>query len=127
MMMAIGIAFLPFYGDLATALMMLIVMGTGSGAWDSATSIWLVDMWPIGNSAILQGSQFMYGLGSIVSPILVSPFVYGEMNKTSDNKTITIADRIDSLAYPFIACGIIQSIGKLTINILFIIILFVYP
>lgn len=111
LLMAGSIAFLPYYGSLLFALAALVLNGIGSGAWDSATSIWLVDMWPIGNSAILQGSQFMYGLGSIVAPMLVSPFVYGEANVTADNQTLTIEDRIHALTYPFAVCGLIQAIG----------------
>ena len=91
---------------------MTILAGIGSGAWDSASSIWLVDMWPIGNGPILQASQFMYGLGSICAPILVSPFVFGDTNHTgANNHTITISDRIRALTYPFTIAGIVQAIG----------------
>ena len=113
MLMAVTITFLPHYGLFYIALPALVLNGIGSGAWDSATSIWLVDMWPIGNSPILQGSQFMYGVGSIVAPILVSNFVYGEAAVDANNRTITAQDRIDALTTPFAIVGMIQLIGKL--------------
>lgn len=113
LMMAVAMACIPHYGEFSLAFPMLILMGIGSGAWDSATSIWLVDMWPIGNSPVLQGSQFMFGLGSIGAPILVSPFVYGDANVTHDNQTLTVDDRIKALSYPFAVAGVIQIIGMM--------------
>ena len=110
--MAVTIALLPYYGTFYLAVSALVMNGIGSGAWDSASSFWLVEMWPVGNAPILQGSQFMYGLGSIVSPILASPFVYGEANVTTGNQTLTVEHRIQQLAYPFVIVGALQTIGK---------------
>lgn len=94
---------------------MLAVCGIGSGAWDSSTSIWLVEMWPVGHGAMLQINQFLFGIGTILAPILVAPFVHGEEVMTASNETITEDDRIKALAVPFIISGVIQGIGKFTV------------
>lgn len=106
LLMAVTIAGVPHYGGLEVALPALVLYGIGSGAWDSATSIWLVDMWPVGNSAVLQGSQFLYGVGAIVAPFLVSPFVYGDV------ANVTVEERVHELAIPFEIGGAVQVIGK---------------
>lgn len=106
-LMAVTTAFVPHYGSLEIALPSLVLYGIGSGAWDSATSIWLVDMWPVGNSAVLQGSQFLYGVGAIVAPFLVSPFVYGDVTN------ITVEQRVKELAIPYEIGGAVQVFGKL--------------
>lgn len=110
-LMAICNAFLPYYGKLWLLITGVILINIGCGAWDAATNIWLVDMWPISNSAILQGSRFTYGLGAIVSPLLTSSYVHGYANVTNDNHTITIDDRIHSLTVPFAINGTLQIIG----------------
>ena len=108
---AVAIMLLPFYGHLWIVFVMMVLSNIGAGAWDSATSIWLVEMWPVGNSALLQGNQFMYGLGTIVAPLLASPFVYGTRNMTENNQILTVEDRIRSLLIPFSIGGISQAIG----------------
>lgn len=64
LLLAIIQVFLPAYVKLAIMFAMLLVNNIGAGAWDSSTSIWIVDAIPVGNAAFLQGNQMMYGLGS---------------------------------------------------------------
>lgn len=91
---------------------MLVANNVGAGAWDSSTSIWLVDMWPIGGAAFLQGNQMMYGLGSTVAPLLAAPFVYGDANVTSGNGSLTSELRVRTMLVPFTINGALQCIGK---------------
>lgn len=91
---------------------MVVVNNLGAGAWDSSTSIWLVDMWPEANSALLQGNQFMYGCGAILAPLLAAPFVHGDQNVTELNQTLTIEARVHSLMVPFGINGALQTIGN---------------
>ena len=114
LLMAVTMALLPRYGHLGLALPALVLSGIGSGAWDAATSIWLVELWPVGNSAVLQGSQFAWGAGSIVAPMMVSPFVYGDANVTADNQTLTVEERVRRLAIPYEIVGVVQLVGKLS-------------
>ena len=69
LLLAATLVFLPSYGKLWIMFVMMIVNNIGAGAWDSSTSVWLVDMWPVGNAAFLQGNQMMYGLGSTIGMV----------------------------------------------------------
>src|SRR5699024_9604547 len=69
-------------------------------------------IWPKANAAILQGNMFMSGIGSIVAPLMVAPYVHGDDNVTAGNETITVEMRIRDLAIPFGVEGVLQSVGK---------------
>lgn len=117
LLMAGTVAVLPHYGTLALAFPALVLNGIGGGAWDSASGFWAVEMWPVGNDAMLQLVQFMYGAGSVVAPLLAAPFVYGEKNVTEiggENVTITAADRIHRLTLPFAIVGGNLLIGEMS-------------
>lgn len=114
--LAITIWCLPFYGHLWLVFLMMVFSNIGAGAWDSAVSLWIVEMWPLGHTAILQGNQFMYGLGSIVAPLIASPFVFGTKNVTQENAPITAKDRIQSLTIPYTITGISMSIGEISLH-----------
>lgn len=108
---ALALLLLPYYGHLPLLFAMMMLMNIGAGSWEAAASVWLVEMWPLGNAAILQGQMFSYGLGSISAPLLASPFVHGTKTMTAENVTITVEDRIDLLSVPFTIAGILQALG----------------
>ena len=64
------------------------MLGMGSGAWDSGNSLWLIEMWKDKVPPVFQIQAMMYGVGSIIAPLVVSPFVLGDLtNGTTDNTT----------------------------------------
>ena len=120
---------MPFYGTIIIFFIATTLNGIGAGAWDSSQSAWLVEMWSEQGSAVMQGVQFMYGFGNIILPILVSPFLHGELsdevnhsnhtiNETiaelSDHSAdiVTAAQRQRSLAIPFSIAGISMISGE---------------
>ena len=109
---AVAIMLLPFYGHLWIVFVMMVLSNIGAGAWDSATSIWLVEMWPQHNAAMMQAGLFATGIGSIVGPLLAAPFVHGESNVTSANETLTMERRIWDLTIPLGILTVALSIGK---------------
>src|SRR5699024_7095837 len=68
----------PFCGSVGLLFFAIICNGMGSGVWDSSQSAWLVELWPHAGPVIMQSVQFMYGIGSILAPIVASPFLHGE-------------------------------------------------
>ena len=120
--MAITIALVPFYTKLVMAIACLLAGSIASGSWDASISFWMVELWPIGNEAMLQFTEFMYAAGSVVAPLLSAPFVYGDDNDVVSglltkqqqqlNNNLTVNDRIHSLNKPYTICAIIQAIGS---------------
>lgn len=108
---------MPFYGRLWALWAGAALLGVGSGVWDSSQSVLLVEMWPSwAANAVLQTTQGCYGLGTIVAPFLVSPFVFGEKNSTigvdGRNETITPEMRERALAVPYVVSGLTASAGR---------------
>lgn len=111
---ALTIAIVPFCGHYIALFVVMTLNGIGAGAWDSSNSIWLVEMWPDLNSVTLQVSQFTFGVGTIIGPLLVAPFVYGEASNDTNSKAfnVTAEERQHSLALPFAISGMLQIVGK---------------
>src|SRR5699024_2743943 len=90
----------------------LMINCLGSGCWDSTVNHWLTEIWPNKYAAVLQVNMFLSGLGDVVAPLMVAPYVHGDANVTADNETITVDLRIRHLTVPFALEGVLQSIGK---------------
>ncbi|KAH9403011.1 hypothetical protein TYRP_015777 [Tyrophagus putrescentiae] len=126
MMQALTLMFLPFYPHYWLAFVMMVLSNVGAGGWDSATSLWLVELWPTKNSAILQANQFMYGTGSILAPLLAAPFLHGiksEVLVGNETRLLTVEDRIMSLSIPFGVNGFLQGI----VPVIFFLMYFAFP
>ena len=124
LLQALLLFFLPFYGHYWLAFAMVLLSNAGCGVWDSATSLWIVELWPVRNSAVLQINQFAFGLGTIVAPLIAAPFVHGTATELmrlrvsesgeERNETVplTVDERIGLLAIPFAITGVVQAVGK---------------
>lgn len=112
--MAIAVGLIPFGPSLWALYLCQYVNGLGAGAWDNGNNVWLVEMWPTKSSSALQFSQFMYGLGCVLAPIIVKPYLTGE-NGTHHQSTITSSlDRRDLLKTPFLIAGGLQAFSNYT-------------
>ena len=58
----------------------------GPQSWDSGNSVWVVEMWGRHSAPLLNLSQMMYSIGMIIGPLLVKPYLYGDLS----NKTGTV-------------------------------------
>lgn len=126
---SVSIALFPFYGHFWLLCIGSVLNGSGAGCIDALSNIWLVDMWPTTSATLLLISQFVYASGCITIPIVTSPFLYGNTTKVEgDNITttlvnVTISERQQSLAFPFLATGTLQ----ITVPIVLFIMYFVFP
>lgn len=102
---AASIAMFPHCQSLAGFFICVIFTGIGCGTWECGLNIWIVELWPDHNGPMMQFSEFIYGLGTFIGPILVAPFVNGNAN-------ITVEERVTELTYPFAISGILHLIGK---------------
>lgn len=110
-MIVVTTFFIPYYPNFYYAIVSFIFNGIGGGAWNAAVGYWIVEMWPVGNTGMLQLLQFTFGLGTITAPLLASPYVHGE-SLTYENRTITIEDRKNWLKLPYAVNSFISLIGN---------------
>ncbi len=61
---------------------MNFVIGVTSGAAINACEAWILELWADGCPPYMQALQFFRGLGYIMGPILVEPFLAPEVDKT---------------------------------------------
>ena len=104
---------MPHYPHIWMAFIGMTLNGAGGGAWDASS--WLVELWPTGNAPLLQANQFLYGVGTTVSPLVASKFIFGEANFTGseDGKMLLTQDlRRRYLAIPYAINGVAQFIGE---------------
>ena len=129
---SIAIAVMPFAPNLLALYMCSFVTLAGGGAWNAANSVWLIEIWQGSSPAVLQFSQFMYGLGCILAPLLVKPYLTGELSQnstvipmTTTMSTITTTDINNSvdrralLKTPFMVDGLVQSLIPIVLLIMF--------
>ncbi len=131
LLMGISTALVPHLPNIWLLYLCFFLLGMSGGVWNNANNVWLIEMWQQKSSPVLQLSQFMFGIGSILGPLIDKPYLTGEqnldlMNQTfildlnstisNSNKTLFIIDeseRKSKLKIPFLISGIIQLIGIL--------------
>lgn len=91
------------------------IIGIGGGSWDSTFNVWIIEIWQQNNGPILQLSQFAYGIGSIIGPLIDKPFIVGDDNQHPDPNI----KRDALLNTPFAIIGGIQLLGALFMSVMF--------
>ena len=103
----------------------------GSGGVVSSSPTWIIEMWGQRASTVLHLQQLMYGIGSIIGPFIVGPYLVGDLSNKTENSggdyTTTTTDSIITtevdinytidrrakLIPPHVISGVIQIIGIL--------------
>lgn len=114
-------ALIPFSTELWFLYICGIIVGWCSGAWHNVLYVWLIEIWQHKSAPVLQLMQFMNGIGNILGPILVKPYLIGERDDQSNGSDFSsfsnqlIIKEIDkkaNLKPPFIIGASIQMICK---------------
>ena len=96
------------------------LIGIGGGSWDSTFNVWIIEIWQHNNGPILQLSQFAFGIGSIIGPLIDQPFLRGEPKTGGgDQPKVDHLDRSALLSTPFAIIGGIQLLGAMFMLIMF--------
>ena len=66
---------LPITPDMTIFYLFGFIGGMGAGTLDCVQTVWLIEMWTNRSGSILQLSEFSFGVGLIIGPIVVKPFV----------------------------------------------------
>ena len=123
-LMSTASALIPYSQTLSHIYMCGLVIGLGSGCWNGMANVWLIELWKNKSAPFLQLIQFMYGVGTILSPLVNQLFLNEDesagqtiaapvLNSTFVNITSdTVNDRRESLKTPFLINGLIQITCK---------------
>ena len=119
---SIVIICMPFTPSLTLLLVFGLISSFGNGTIDAAQNTWFIEMWQEHSNSVLQLAQFMFGLGTIITPIIEGPYLTGETNATdsnSNNSFVTPHDRRMLLAKPYALIGAIQLSSVLLLALMF--------
>lgn len=112
MLLAVSNGLLPLYGKIELAFVGYAIAGLGMGVLRSTANMFLMDIWPTGTTVVLQCGQFLYSLGVITAPVMMSKYVYGEKNVTETGEPYTVDMRKHNLSVPFLISGVMQFLRK---------------
>lgn len=118
-LLAVSNGLLPFYGRIEVAFVGYAVSGLGMGVLRSTANMFLIDLWPTGTTVILQVGQFLYSLGVITAPVLMSRYVKGTKNTTDSGEEYTVEMRRANLAVPFAISAFLQLLPGIFLLVLF--------
>ena len=114
-------ACVPQLRHLALLYGAIFITGLGGGHWAAVTITWMIEMWGGWTRLfppLLQAYHLVYGVGTILGPLLARPYLYGYMNETEAlemNETEyleVVKERRGSLQLPYAVSGSLHSFGK---------------
>ena len=118
--MTVSSLLIPFSQRLWHLYLYNFILGLGAGAWINAKNVWIIELWHHRSAPVLQLSGLMFGIGSILGPLIDDPYLTGHYIHTTralNNETIAVNEtlienqRLHNIRSPFIICAIIQVIG----------------
>ena len=116
---------MPYSKELWHLYICIFVYGFGIGAWNNSNNVWLMEMWQQNSPSVLQFSQSIYGVGTVVGPLVVRPYLTGEFETTGDTELVSNHSNSthspnpsedsqtihEKLVTPFLITGCLQMIG----------------
>ncbi|CAG2180384.1 unnamed protein product, partial [Oppiella nova] len=117
---------MPYSTQIWHLYLCIFLYGLGIGAWNNSNNVILIEMWQQSSPSFLQFSQFIYGVGTILGPLIVGPYLTGGVNYMERlevgngtyrlvwNDTTVINndwERRSRLKFPYMVGGLLQMIG----------------
>lgn len=69
------VAFIPYWRTLYSLISAFIVMGIIMGFGDANINVFLIHIWGKENPPFMQALHFCYGLGALLAPLIIEPFL----------------------------------------------------
>ena len=133
--MSISLTLVPHSPNLGSLYGCAIGTGLGCGVLNTIINVWIIEMWKEKSPSVLQIPGLMFGVGTILSPLIIKPFLRHKhnidehsinpdnvtaINTYSVNRTESGTgydkdfeeERRDLLKTPFYILGAIQLICK---------------
>ncbi|CAG2117125.1 unnamed protein product, partial [Medioppia subpectinata] len=119
--MGVFCALMPICTNIWQLYLCYFTLSLGSGAWDSSNAVWAIEMWADNSPPVLQLSQMMSGLGSILAPLLVRPYLTGDLsvdrlNSTANDLLNYTVNRRTRLTIPYMVTGAIYYSSAGVVN-----------
>ncbi|XP_054157271.1 major facilitator superfamily domain-containing protein 4A-like [Oppia nitens] len=74
-LMALSTSLTPVLKSYTVFMELSIIFGFGEGGFDTACNAWLLEMWLRDNGPYMQALHFMFGLGSLLAPLISIGFL----------------------------------------------------
>ncbi|XP_037036460.1 sodium-dependent glucose transporter 1-like [Bradysia coprophila] len=90
------------------------VVGTSLGFYDSTQLVWIIEIWQEASGPFIQTQHFCYAVGTIISPLVVAPFLKtdnNESNATAVSNTPSEEQSESRLYIPFSILGAFISLA----------------
>lgn len=91
--LAITLACVPHSPNLGSLYACAIGIGVGSGVLNTIINVWIIEMWREKSPSVLQIPGLTFGVGTILAPLIIKPFLVEGKHKISDaikNTTTTV-------------------------------------
>ncbi|XP_054162214.1 major facilitator superfamily domain-containing protein 4A-like [Oppia nitens] len=75
---SVSLAGLPHSPNIWFIYVSAWLIGVGAGSWNSIINVWLIEIWQHRSAPVLQFVQFMFGMGTIFSPLLLKTYLSGD-------------------------------------------------
>ena len=123
---SLSIAMFPYSENLTVLFALTMFLGMGSGIVNTVINIWLAELWGINCAPVLQIPGFTFGIGTILAPVIIKPYLLdksAQSNSTSTWSTTTTEaydfnfenERRQLLKTPYLIIGYFQIICKFKI------------
>ncbi|CAG2105485.1 unnamed protein product [Medioppia subpectinata] len=84
LIMGFTVIFIPYSDHLWQLYLYFVLIGMCAGTWNSTNNVWLIEMWQKQSGPIMQLSQFTYGIGTIIGPLIDRSYLLGEKDFNGD-------------------------------------------
>lgn len=85
--MSLSIGYIPYSPDLTVLFALTLLMGLGSAIVNIVANVWLTELWQFDCAPILQIPGFTFGIGTVLSPVLLKPYLLDEPKNSTSNYT----------------------------------------
>ena len=75
---------IPYSEELWQLYLCSFITGLGYGVYFNSNNVWILELFSDKAGPILQLSGFIYGIGTILGPLLYQPYVTGEIQTQHD-------------------------------------------
>ena len=119
-MMVLSFGLIPLVTKYWMLYLCTFLTTLGSGAFDCGTYVWIIELWGEKYEPILHTTQMTFGLATIMGPVIMTPFVKGDvtknmnltMNDTERDDYNYAIDRRPALREPFLISAGIMLLGE---------------